>query len=214
MTNTMHVVSDTGLGRSFVLVFEPGQYQKYAASIAELLSAEVRAVCIESPLISDENWKAQSVALLEIVKGLSIRQATFVGFGAACALVQNTYLREPKIVRTMVLVNGSCRPHPNRFSSWIDALEELLPLGLPLRASSKGFDSRSHLQRIRCPVLVITLPDATDFLVKEAHLINKAMPTSWYQHLVGPDESSELCQLIKEFQEVPAKCPQKNLRAA
>lgn len=214
MAQGLTIVSDSGLGRAFVLLSEAGQHQEYASQIAAILSSDVRVVSIDVPQITDENWKEYSVSLLEMIRSLSIRQASFVGFGAACALVQNTYLREPKLVRTMVLVNCSCRPHPTFISRCIDKLEGILPLGLPLRSSTKGFDSRSHLQRIRCPGLVVTLPDAGEALKKEAHMINTGMPTSWYVDLPKLEEREELARLIREFQEVPAKCPQKNLRAA
>ncbi len=209
----VRIVSDTGVGRAFVILFEQGQYTSYASSVSALLAAEVRVVCMETSLITDNNWKEKSSEALLLVKSIAVKQASFVGFGPACGIVQAVYLREPKIVRTMILIDGSCRPHPGFISSWVDAIEAVLPLGLPLRATSKGFDSRSHLQRIRCPVLVLTLSGTNDFLIREAHIINRAMPTSWYEHLSGDKEHAELCRLVKDFQEVPARCPQKNLRS-
>lgn len=207
----IRVVKNEGSGRAYIVVFEVHQqYSQYAAMVAAQLSKGAKAILIESNTVTTENWKELSTELLAVLKEEGVRQASYVGFGGACALVQNIYLREPKLVRTLTLVDTASHPHPTVFSRAIDWLEEKFPLGLPLRSASKGFDVRSHLQRIRCPVLVTTTPSASEFLTSQAHAANRAMPSSWFVQLDGTDATGSLCSMIEEFQEVPAKCPQKN----
>lgn len=200
-----------GTGRTFVVLHEVDQhYASYADAVTTHLASDAKVILLESEKVTETNWRELSAELLNFLKESGVRQASYIGFGGACSLVQNIYLREPKIVRTLTLVDAASQPHPTSFSRTIDWLEEKFPLGLPLRSASKGFDVRSHLQRIRCPVLVTTTPGANEFLTSQAHAANRAMPSSWFVELDNQDAMGSLCGIVKEFQEVPAKCPQKN----
>jgi hypothetical protein len=69
------------------------------------------------------------------------------------------------------------------------------------------FDARPFLQRIRFPVLVI---DTKSVLrdEKESELINRSLPTSWYLK-TDTLESQAVKDALLEFEDVPAKRPQK-----
>jgi hypothetical protein len=82
-----------------------------------------------------------------------------------------------------------------------------LPLGLPFRKDSKGFDARSYLQRIRCPTLVITTSDAERDLQAQAEHESRALATAWFDSI---DNSIDFMARLVAFMEVPAKRPQKN----
>ena len=210
----MHAIqtsSDTGKGRPFVIIHERGAYSSFSARIAQVLAERTRAILLESPRVSDSNWRELTKILHAKLKELSLRQASFVGFGAAGALVQNVCLEDLKIVRTVAFVDAASRAHPSPLTRFVERMERSLPLGLPLRQRSRGFDAKPYLQRIRCPALVVTTQESSAYLRSEAELLESKLPTSWRLDLSSSDEVTELANFILEFQEVPARCPQKNL---
>ena len=207
----IRTVSDIGKGRPFVVIHESGAYTDFSARISGVLGERTRAVLLETPRVDDSSWRDLSLQLQNKLKELSIRQASFVGFGAASALLQDLCLEDLKIVRTAAFVDAASRAHPSRFSRFVDRLERSLPLGLPLRQRTRAFDAKPYLQRIRCPALVVTTREAEAFLRSEADLLQAKLPTSWRLELTSGDEVAELAQQILDFQEVPARCPQKNV---
>jgi hypothetical protein len=98
-----------------------------------------------------------------------------------------------------------------------------LPLGLPLRRVVRGFDSRPFLQRIRCPVLVVSTADDSLEERRDAATMARRMPTAWQMTLQGrnklsvdggsDERTAEFAQLVVEFSEVPARAPQKGAAA-
>ncbi|MCB9030296.1 MAG: hypothetical protein H6619_04530, partial [Deltaproteobacteria bacterium] len=126
---------------------------------------------------------------------------------AAGSIVQAFVLKNRKMVRRIVLLNSTTRPHPSlreRFLAWA---EKNLPLGLPFRLGSLAFDSRCFLQRIRCPALVLVTGDASQYVRQQAEYLSSHLPTSWFSELL---RGSTLSEKIELFLDVPAKCPQKN----
>lgn len=201
----------TGSSRPFVVVFEAGESSERVSALVSLLSAKSRCVAIRCDSITDNSWSSLTNDLIAALKARGFRQCSFIGIGAATALLQCLYLREPKIVRTLVFIDGVCRPHATLASNLADKIESILPLGLPLRSPSRGFDSRSHLQRIRVPSLVISTARADSFLIDQSHQLNRILPSSWYYKISPGEEANKLFEIINQFQEVPAKCPQKNV---
>ena len=155
------VVSDSGSGRPFVLLIEKGDSEPAPRQLVEALQSRTRALLIEAPPILDSGWEEQSAAFGQFLASNGIRQASFVTFGACGSLVQALALREPKLVRTIVFINAATRSHPSAITKFIDRVEHALPLGLPLRLRESGFDAKPFLQRIRCPVLVVTSAKAS-----------------------------------------------------
>ena len=162
-------------------------------------------------------------ALRATLPSRGVRQGSFVGFGAAGALVQNLCLLEPRTVRAAVLFRASSRAHPRLIDRLVDRLEGALPLGLPLRRVVRGFDSRPFLQRIRCPVLVVSTADDSLEERRDAATMARRMPTAWQMTLQGrsklsvdggsDERTAEFAQLVVEFSEVPARAPQKGAAA-
>lgn len=209
MNKNLSLIKEQGKGRAFVVFFERSTFTELTSHLFDALAQRSRTLLIECDPINDYNWQQLTAKLSELVTGHGLRQSSFVGFGPACALIQNLALNQLKLVRTMVLVNGTTRPHPTLSSRIIDRIERTLPLGLPFRSRSRGFDGRSFLQRIRCPALVVTNKEATPFLKSQAHELSTNLPTSWHVALSQIDEAKELADLVLEFEAVPAKCPQK-----
>lgn len=209
----VRVAAEGGKGRAFVLLHERGTYHEAAQALFAVLSQRTRALRIECASVRDDNWQHLSSEFIELMRQQGLKQTSFVSFGAAGTLLQDLGLTDVKQVRTAVFVDASTRPHPTSMQRFVDRVEEVLPLGLPLRLRAKGFDARAFLHRIRCPVLVVTTPRSTTFHQHQATVLADKLPTAWRVRL-SSDEAEELCNLVCEFQDVPAKCPQKNVRAA
>ena len=208
------VRTDTGTGRPCVVVHEAGSALSLVEPLVRDLSNRGRVLLLESPVVSDANWELLADSILELLQTASIRHCSFVSFGACGALVQAVALRSLRLARTIVLVDASTRAHPSQFSRVIDQLESRLPLGLPLRLSASGFDAKPFLQRIRCPVLVVSSPYATPYERAQASVLEAGLPTAWMLSLSPDKAAQDLSQVVAEFQEVPAKCPQKRAAAS
>lgn len=214
-SNRPQVIADQGSGRAFLLIIDTDRYRKMAETLHASLANSCRSVLIHIPPVSDHNWEDQTNMLLEAISALGIRQVSFVAFGAGGAVVKNLALREPKMVRTIALVDATARPHPTWLSRSIDSLEHFLPLGLPLRSPKHGFDSRATLHRLRNPILSVVTSGAGTFLKHQGMLVSREAPTAWYVDLSetaqsGGDETAILSDLVLNFQDIPVKCPQKN----
>lgn len=213
MSELITLVQDAGKGRAFVVLHEEGEYGEMAGQLHASLSAETRALLVRSSPITDSNWSDVTRAFREFLDKNSIRQASFVSFAAASSIVLNLCLTELKLARSVVLVDACTRPHPGWFDLLADRIENFLPLGLPLRSNSRGFDAKSFLQRIRCPVLTVLSRGAGPYVRSQASVFADGLPTGWSAELSGGDQVAELNRHVLNFQKVPAKCPQKNQAA-
>lgn len=211
---TLRTLSDTGKGRTFVVLREENAYAEFCENVSSALAVKTRVLQVATPQISDRNWESLATELRELLRAASIRQASFVTFGAACSLVEFLCLSDLKLARTLVFVDATSRPHPSLWSKLIERIERSLPLGLPLRIGSTALDAKPYLQRIRCPVLVVTSTVANEYTRAEAALFEARLPTSWILNLKSADQVAELSEQVLAFEEVPARCPQKNVSAA
>lgn len=205
------IIHDSGVGRVFIILCETPQDEPRAIRVASSLEGRARSLVVITGEISDSNWKQKTEQLIELIRANGVRQSSFVGLGDAASIAQYLTMLEPKSVRTLILVDATSRSHPTRLSRFIDRVEELLPLGLPLRMKSEAFDSKPFLQRIRCPTLIVTSIDADPFLDSQSQMFAHRIPTSWPVKLSSPDPDVELAELVIEFEQIPAKCPQKRV---
>lgn len=208
----IRVLSDSGSGRTFITVVDDSSYLPFATAVAEKLAKKARSVLLMSASVTAQSWEALSLELSKKLSELNVRQASLVGLGAGATLAQNLALNQPKVVRTLAIVDASSRPHPSRWERFVDWVEEHLPFGLPLRLGTQGFNVKAYLHRLRCPVLVIATGRASSFLREEVHTTALRAPTAWRVILSGPIDSQivELSDTLLSFQDTPAKCPQKN----
>jgi pimeloyl-ACP methyl ester carboxylesterase len=214
---TARVVSDQGSGRAFVTVIDDPAYVELAQAISAAVGQRARAIVIQSDPITAESWRALAHSFEQSLVSLNIRQASFIGIAAGATLVQNLALENPRVVRTLVIIDASLRPHPTRAERILDGIEQKLPFGLPLRLGSKGFNVRAFAHRLRCPMLLASTRRASSFVSNELRVLGTVAPTAWFVQLsatIDQAEAQELCDLILTFQDTPAKCPQKNLQEA
>ena len=205
----VRVCENKGKGRSFIILHEERRYSDFAHEVTEALSNKSKVVRIEIAIVNEKNWAKITKSLEACFDEEKIRQASIVAFGSASAIAQHLSLLSQKRVRSLILVDAETRPHPGAWSRVTDWLEKNLPLGLPLRSNSEAFDGKPFLQRIRCPVMVVTSPEADSYTLSEAETLLERLPISWGSKLSENNSADELARLAVEFQDIRAKCPQK-----
>ncbi len=213
---------DRGKGRTFVLLYERQNqgaahrtsYLNALKILPEVLSETSRVLSLSTPYITASNWKQNVEAVSEELQASKVRQFSLICFGGAGTVAQYLYLKNFRSVRTLISVDVTSRPHPGSLEKLFDKVERYLPLGLPFRSRGEGFDASPFLNRVRCPSLVVVSPEATAYEKAEALTISRALPTSWHLDLSSEDAWATLPDHILSFQNIPVKCPQKNLKAA
>ncbi len=215
--SSIELISDCGSGRAFVVVIDDASYLDLAQSIVSAIGERARGVLLRSAPITARDWRTQARDFEALLSGLKIRQASLVGIGAGATLAQNLALENPKMVRTLIIVDASLRPHPSVFERIVDRIESALPFGLPLRLGSEKFNVRAFAHRLRCPTMLVSTGRCSSFVSNELRDLGVVAPTAWYRDLTASnisDEGKEVCELVLAFHETPAKCPQKNLQEA
>lgn len=194
-----------------VIVEAGSSLQAEAEGLLPLLSSlgQISFVLIKQV---GKDWRQALDDLLNFIDDKGIRSASFIAFGDSSVLIQALCLKKPKLLRTIVFFDGATRAHPSKFVKAVEKLEGFLPLGLPFRSDFPGFDGKPFLQRIRCPVLVGLSANADQYRSEQAELLVSGMPTSFFIKFESINIADQLAKVIEDFQAVPAKSPQKNLR--
>lgn len=213
----LQVLSDHGAGRVFLTLVDDLAYLPLAESVALHVSKKARAVTVASAPVTAASWESLSESLEHLIEQLGVRQFSVMGLGAGATLAQNLALSNPKSVRILSVVDASSRPHPSLWERMVDRIEAKLPFGLPLRLGSRGFNIKSYVHRLRCPLLVVGTSRASKFIRHELESLAALAPTAWKVMLNEPDferEAVSLTSTLLAFYDTPAKCPQKNLGVA
>ncbi len=208
MQSSVKILSDEGKGRTFlVLIEKDSELQVEMKKLTETLQEKSRIVLCEVDKVSSENWDRVCSDLDKAKTEVKLRHYSIVGFEGAGNLAQNLYLANANSVRSMILVNSSSRPAPSNFDKIMQKIEKTLPMGLPFRKRSAEFDSKSYLQRMRCPVLVACTAKASEYVNKQYDILLDGLPTSWGVKI--NKNLDEFSSIVKDFESVPAKCPQR-----
>jgi pimeloyl-ACP methyl ester carboxylesterase len=211
------VVADSGSGRAYVAILDDARYLHLAQAACEKLGGKARFVLLACAPITNGSWESLSDDVTRELQLLNVRQASLIGFAAGATLAQNVALREPRFVRSLVVVDASARPHPTLCERVVDAIEARLPFGLPLRLGNTGFNVKAYLHRFRCPLLVVVTHRASLFVREELRALAQLAPTAWLVDFSGKQgvaEVEELSSTVEAFQDTPVRCPQKNLKGA
>ena len=203
------LVREGGKGRAVVLLREDGRFSELCKPIVDRLQSRARVLEFAMSRVDASRWEAQSRAVRAALRDAQVRSASLIAFGAAGTIAQDICVSDLRMVRTLVLVDATTRAHAGLLQRLVDKIEKILPLGLPLRLRTRDFDGAPYLHRMRCPALVVTTAGSSSFERAQAELIARGLPTAWRSHLVGSDQSEELCERLLQFQDVPAKCPQR-----
>lgn len=198
----------------------PG-YKLEVGHVNAFLSAESKlcskVAILESDLPAGEEIISFATRLISELERLGLRRITILAREDGANIAQALCLLDPKLFRRAVLIDPRSRVHPTFSEQVIDKIESYLPVGLPFRASSKGFNSRPFLHRIRCPILVLISKSASLFSQSESEYIARKIPNCYLQKLQATEYfsnnsgfSEEIFKLLAEFHETSAKRPQKN----
>ena len=211
MVEQLTIENDEGNGRAFVLLYAEDRYRPMVAALGASIADGRRVITIRLPLLNAGNWAKGAAEFRDCIEARGLRHIHLIAFGVATVAAQCFCLGETKSARSLVLVDGLSRFAQLSWQRMMDTIEAALPLGLPWRNPRGVFDSRAWLQRIRCPVLLLSTPLADAFLRDEQRLFSASLPTSWRHELRGDDWQDALAGVIEDFLDVPAKCPQKGL---
>lgn len=183
----------------------------WLADFVKEKSHTARVLKISYSTIDYQNLEALAHETMECLSQHRIRQAAFVTYGMASLILWKIALTQQKLVRNALVINGESRPPIARRERLFDWLEERLPLGLPFRGHNGHFHALPFLQRLRFPVLILTVPPVIQRLRDEAEALKRELPIAWSKELESTTELSEsLLELTAAFHSVPTKCPQKN----
>jgi len=209
-----------GKGRFFIILQPEKEYTDAAEILFNALPETYSVVLIKIQEIKVNSWLRSVQQLQELIDSEGLRHFHLLAFGEASVFPEWYYLQNPKMLRSIVLVDPVSRilPNTNGFGaslkySWkylVDLIEKHLPLGLPLRGVSGAFDSSAYLHRLRCPVLVVSSPGATQGQSREASSLAIKLPTAWHKESPTQDGTKALPLLALDFLNVPARCPQKS----
>lgn len=191
-----------------MLLVEDGTFVA-AQRLQDALAKCAKCLIIETGMVRADNWKVLTSDLKNVMREQGIRQTSIVAIGAAGTLALNMCLLDAKLVRVVALIDSAMRPHSTLLTRCADWLEQFLPLGLPLRLRTSDFDARSLMQRVRCPVLLVTTPQASEYLLQQSREMSLRFPTAWQVELSEQAYESKLSEIIVEFYEVPARAPQR-----
>lgn len=207
-----HIEEVAGRGRKIVIVYEQeGRLEAIAGATAHLLPESVQTYLVSIKPFAEQDWQERAHDLEQALLLAKIKNACLVGFASASSLVIHCCLNQPKLVRSLVLVDATTRPHPSRITRIIDKIENYLPVGLPFRSHRRTFNAAPFLQRIRCPAAVVTTSSASSYHLEEAEIFKSLLPTAWTRPITADKSSEDLSKFICDFQDVAAKRPQKNL---
>lgn len=204
------LVEDKGSGQALIALFEEVIDTELPFYLVDTFTKEGRVIVISLPRLDDVACHDLTAELISFMDEHSIRQASFIGFGEAGAVVQNLAVAHQKRVRRIILVDSPTRPNLSFVEKILNRLEKALPLGLPFRSGKATFDSRSFLQRIRCPSLVLITGSASDYIKAQGDILRNSLATAWFKDLTLLKIEQELPVLLQEFYLIPAKRPQKN----
>ena len=213
----LNILEQRGGGQPLVIIFEAEAKSELPFYLVDYLMdhpiKDCRMILLSVPRVSDIGCNKLTQCLINFLDHELIKQASFLALGDAGAVVQNLAIANIKRVRRLILVNCPTRPHLNFFEKLMNKVEKILPLGLPFRSVGSAFDSRSFLQRVRAPALIVLSAHASTYHQAQTKILSESMATAWSVKLSIDREREEFGEILEKFYGVPAKRPQKN-RAA
>jgi uncharacterized protein (TIRG00374 family) len=208
-------VVQVGTGRAaLVVISDSTESIPFSAQLLE----QYRIVSLElAGNFSRAIWRSVDTVEGKLAEA-GVRSGLCVGIGGGAIVVQALALRAPKLVRQMVLIDAVSRPHPTLWIRVLDRIERYLPLGLPFRNLTDGFDALSLAHRLRSPCVVAVSSQAGAYERSEALVLAERLPTAVLlqsgvraDSRSGPQLSRAECifEAAAICASLPAKRPQK-----
>jgi hypothetical protein len=207
MVALLHNSETHSESRRVVLLKDSGD--KYGALEKCLQAALSGILPLSFSELSDETREERYSNIYKEIIGAGVRHAHFIACGRSTVILQMLAVRHRKLARSLTLVDPLLRPFPTRRERMMASLERALPLGLPFRSLTKGYDSSSSLHRIRMPCLLVLTSQASPFIRTQCNLLSQYLPLSWQLRYTASINFAELEEAIVLLSKVPLKCPQK-----
>ena len=203
------VLRDEGTGRTTVLLFEKGHGVDLSS-----INVSNRLIEIETPEVTEKNWKEISEAVGKVFEERELRQVSFICFQDLSSVALRHSIDEGKFVRSLLLIEPVCSPHPTLLDRLINKFEEFLPLGLPLRTLTKGFHAPSFLHRVRCPTAVVIRKNCSEYVREQSAFIVKSVPTAvLFESDATLLKDIDIPHFLDRLSGIQARCPQKLKRS-
>ena len=210
---------DSSAKELLLLITSEAFAEKQARALLNQLGRNYSVFLLSGEMPESSEVDIYTKNLIDELSKKGVKFLTVLGIKEGANIAQALCVSASKMVRRLILLNPTSRLRPNLSSKIIDYFEGFLPLGLPLRNLSNDFDSRPFLHRIHCPTLVLTSEKTSSYLKEQSKIIAERIPNSWLKRVNSFNDenmnlSTELVDLVKSFQKVPVKRPQKNLGRA
>ena len=201
----LKVTKTTGSGRPLLILYEIGQFIHLTNEIIQMYAKERKCIAMKfQPFDELVHWHQACNELRNVLTEENVRQANIISFGSLCGIGQWLALEDSRAVRNIVMIDPEWNIQSGLFPGFVSKIENLIPLGLPLRNRRAVFDSRSFFHRVRCPVLILKTRDLSknDNTFLWNNFVNR------FDVHAEPDAGS-LFSAIELFNQIPSRRPQK-----
>lgn len=200
---------------SALLFIFPAKQDFSKDALYSQFSSRHKVLVLDDALPSEESVFEYAQDLIPEIEKLVGKRTSIVAYREGCSIAKAICVSEPRLIRRLILIDPQARMKLDLFSRIIDKIEAFLPVGLPMRALSKRFDSRSFLHRLRCPVLVARSEAFNIFLDDEAGYMRKKIPNCYgfqAKNALYQDSrfSDEFVDVLEQLLNTAVKRPQKN----
>ena len=178
---------ENGAGKSLVLLHDASEACiDLMRSVSESLSSTFRVLIFECHDISAQGLPELVNELEACFHEAGLKGFTLAGTRLSSILVQCYALSHAERLRSLLLLD-------------------------PVTSIAGGFDSRSFLQQICRPVLVVSTQAADRDSSVACLLMSERIPACWVYQASHNQSDIELACIIRKFIEVPSHVPQRQL---
>ena len=197
-----------------VIPHDSGKHaQLQASDFVALWATDVPSYIVREAAIARTQIVQRADELTRLIKESGIRHYLLVGIGLGATVAQAVAIASEREVRQLIVVDPAPFLSLTFSEQLVDLLERALPLGLPFRKRSAGFDPRPYLHRIRCPTLVVSGYAQGIAGEGETNCLLRKIPNSWPLRATAADGADEatnaLCRGVRVFIDSPARRPQR-----
>ena len=147
-----------------------------------------------------------------LVKKEKLKRLSILAYGEGCLLALEFAVKNPEMVRRVMLVNPSFARTLSVKDRLVAFIERVFPMGLPYFSKSHSYTPCPHIHRLRCPVWQIGGDNSRQNGELYRRIPNLIVRD--FRHAVDAPNgvaSAEFITLLREFLEVPTKRSQKGL---
>ena len=215
---------EQGEGKALVLVRTMGENTSPASEVTAisrwcetlltgcLTFSRVLELCVVPPQ-SGVEWEQTSAQLEAALADRGLRHCPIIGIGESALMVHHFAVFRPKICQSIILIDPVFQLSATRMTRLVNWIEQILPLGLPLRVGTDSFISAPFLHRIRCPTLVISSAGEGDEQEEATSSMTRRIPNGWFKRLDLEAQEADLIESVSSFLPVRHRYPMRRIAA-